>query len=257
MKFKLFDRELVVRTLLAAIIVSVVMAASLNVLAFAVFTNLVGLVSSIELSRMYKQPLVALVPIWLLVYCTAVFGGLELAIALGFLLFVVTSLTADVQSQESRLMLVAKAFAIYIGLSSAALFLLYKALGSAWALLSFWWVLWAFDAVAYLWGRYLGVEKLAPHLSPGKNIEGFVAGYITGLLASGVLAVLLHNPSLLAYGVIVPISGISGDLLESLAKRIVNVKDSSNLIPYHGGIWDRFDSALMASIALLVAMRWL
>jgi len=103
----------------------------------------------------------------------------------------------------------------------------------------FWLAIWIFDSTAYLWGRFLGQEKFAPFISPGKNLEGFVFGYITTVLGCVLLSVWLKEPLFNVFGIVIPLAGISGDLLESWAKRVVGVKDSGKLIPYHGGVWDR------------------
>lgn len=118
--------------------------------------------------------------------------------------------------------------------------------GVAWALLTFF-LVWATDTFAYLVGRVMGKHLLAPQISPKKTIEGSVGGLIfcilTGLLAWRIIGeASLWSYLLLSF--IVSCSGQIGDLFESALKRSVNIKDSGNLIPGHGGILDRFDSLL-------------
>lgn len=109
---------------------------------------------------------------------------------------------------------------------------------------------WASDSMAYFVGRAIGKRRLLPRLSPGKTLEGFVAG----LLAPAILLVGLgpwllpgHSPAFLAVaGLVLAVAAIAGDLFESLLKRSAGVKDSSQLLPGHGGALDRIDSLLAA-----------
>lgn len=121
--------------------------------------------------------------------------------------------------------------------------------GISWAFLTFI-LVWATDTFAYLIGRALGRHLLAPQVSPKKTVEGSVGGLLFCVL-SGLLAwkVIGGAPwgSYLVLSLLVGISAQIGDLFESALKRSVNVKDSGNLIPGHGGILDRFDSILFVT----------
>ena len=106
---------------------------------------------------------------------------------------------------------------------------------------------WANDTGAYLVGSKIGKHKLLPRISPGKTIEGSVGGVLTTLLVAVVLSFVFDNEELrmidwLVLGLIVAIFGSLGDLVESMLKRSVGVKDSGNLLPGHGGMLDRFDA---------------
>ena len=120
-------------------------------------------------------------------------------------------------------------------------------------LFCFFCIIWASDVGAYIFGITLGQKygkKLFPEVSPKKSWIGFWGGFI---LAIGV-AVALHYGGLFTYplhhciimAALMNIAGVYGDLIESQWKRHYAVKDSGSVIPGHGGIWDRFDSALMA-----------
>jgi phosphatidate cytidylyltransferase len=106
-------------------------------------------------------------------------------------------------------------------------------------------IIWAGDAAAYYGGRAFGRHPLAPRVSPKKTIEGAVAGLIGSLIAGIVLGVFYLDESwsgLLGISVVTGGAGQVGDLAESVLKRSAGVKDSSSILPGHGGILDRLDS---------------
>ena len=108
------------------------------------------------------------------------------------------------------------------------------------------------DTAAYSVGRLIGKRKFAPRISPGKTWEGAVGALIAGVAATVSLTIILELPiqiwMALVFGVLLVIAAISGDLTESWLKRLVGAKDSGTLIPGHGGVLDRTDSA-MATLA--------
>ena len=109
------------------------------------------------------------------------------------------------------------------------------------------------DTAAYLVGRLLGRHKLAPSLSPGKTWEGFVAGTLAAI-AVAVLRALrpglpLDPASRSCSALAIALAGAAGDLFESAIKRDLQVKDSGRLLGGHGGMLDRIDSLLFASVA--------
>jgi phosphatidate cytidylyltransferase len=126
---------------------------------------------------------------------------------------------------------------------------------------------WATDVGAYAFGRTLGKKKLIPSVSPGKTVEGAVGGlglaivicllYVRFLLMPyGHLGLTIQGAIL--FGIVVSVAAQTGDLAESLLKREAGVKDSSRIIPGHGGILDRFDSLLFVlPIAFLLLSRLL
>ena len=128
--------------------------------------------------------------------------------------------------------------------------------------------LWINDAGAYICGSLLGKHKLFPRISPGKSWEGSIGGGILVILAAILISHLLSSdtspstlnlpPSTLStlewmgLGLTVVIFGTWGDLVESLFKRTLGIKDSGHILPGHGGMLDRFDSTLMAVPAAVV-----
>jgi phosphatidate cytidylyltransferase len=116
-----------------------------------------------------------------------------------------------------------------------------------------WWLLvvlfgvWGFDIAAFFTGRYLGRHKLAPRISPGKTWEGVAGGFVVTIIITLLVAVQpLGVPWYLAFvlGVLIGVAAVFGDLSESLIKRQTHVKDSGQIMPGHGGMLDRVDSAL-------------
>ncbi len=108
------------------------------------------------------------------------------------------------------------------------------------------------DTAAYLIGRLLGRHKLAPSLSPGKTWEGFVAGTAAAIVVAFFALYeqdFLSIPESIALGAAVALAGAAGDLFESALKRDLQVKDSGQLLGGHGGMLDRIDSLLFASVA--------
>ena len=119
-------------------------------------------------------------------------------------------------------------------------------------LLIFFFMIWSADTGAYLAGRTLGKHKLAPAISPGKTIEGLFGGVIAALIAAALAGVLVLDLSMQSLAlwlfaiVIVTLFSVAGDLFESIYKRRAGVKDSGKLLPGHGGVLDRIDSACAA-----------
>jgi len=121
--------------------------------------------------------------------------------------------------------------------------------------------LWTNDTGAYCSGRLFGRHKLFPRISPGKTWEGSIGGGILVLLVAALIAFLdarngwgsgLTLPVWLGLGLVVVVFGTWGDLVESLLKRTLGIKDSGNIMPGHGGMLDRFDSSLMALPAAVI-----
>lgn len=125
---------------------------------------------------------------------------------------------------------------------------------------------WASDIGAYFVGRAVGGPKLRPSISPGKTVSGAVGGVVATVLVAWLYQRFLLIPvahlafrSVALVGVAVAISvvGQVGDLAESQFKREANVKDSSNLLPGHGGMLDRLDSLFFTVPVMYVLLRWL
>lgn len=127
--------------------------------------------------------------------------------------------------------------------------------------------IWCSDTGAYCCGRMFGKHKLFERISPHKTWEGSIGGGILAVIVSIVLFLLIHQPFMgkmeaagtalemvewIGLALVVVVFGTWGDLVESLLKRQLGVKDSGNILPGHGGILDRFDSSLMAIPAAVI-----
>lgn len=135
-----------------------------------------------------------------------------------------------------------------------------------------WWfmlvmpVTWLADAAAYFIGSRFGKHKIAPRLSPKKSWEGYISGIVAGLL-TGVLFSLLWGlvcPAMtigrgIIVGIVLSVLPILGDLGESMLKRQIGIKDSSNILPGHGGVLDRLDTWIWAAAIgyYLVLFLWI
>ncbi len=119
----------------------------------------------------------------------------------------------------------------------------------------------ATDTGAYAVGKWLGRHPLAPRISPGKTREGAIGGFLAGAVAGAALPLALdleaEAAAIGAIAVLLPIAAQAGDLLESALKRRIGVKDSSGLLPGHGGLLDRMDSQLLAGSLLYWVLQWL
>lgn len=109
--------------------------------------------------------------------------------------------------------------------------------------------IWAGDSAAIFAGKAFGKHKLAPSISPNKTWEGSIANLLAAVGAAAALGYFLKYPmdKMLLLGVSCGVIGQLGDLFESYLKRQAGVKDSGNLLPGHGGVYDRLDSLLMTA----------
>jgi phosphatidate cytidylyltransferase len=120
-------------------------------------------------------------------------------------------------------------------------------------------VAWTADTAAYAAGRLIGGAKLAPAISPQKTWSGLIAGILVPAIAGFIFAKVIDNGSASRLGLLSATLALAcqfGDLLESWVKRRFGAKDSSQLIPGHGGLLDRIDGLMMAAVlAALIALR--
>ena len=143
--------------------------------------------------------------------------------------------------------------ALYVAMPMSLLLVIPMLLGGGewnpWIVLFYVFIIWANDVFAYLFGITLGRHRLFERISPKKSWEGFFGG-LAGAVAMGYVAALVIEANPIAWmglALVAAISGVFGDLVESLMKRSVDVKDSGNIIPGHGGWLDRFDALILSA----------
>ncbi len=117
---------------------------------------------------------------------------------------------------------------------------------------------WACDVTAYLVGTYLGKVKLSPFISPKKTVEGAVSGLIVAVIAAAIFSKLIGMSLIhgIILGAVIGIVGQISDLVESLIKRDAGVKDSSHIVPGHGGVLDRMDSFILTAPIMYYYISW-
>ena len=125
-----------------------------------------------------------------------------------------------------------------------------------WVMIAYIFIIWANDVFAYLVGMSVGRHRLCERLSPKKSWEGFFGG-LAGAVVMGVVAAKVldaHAWASAGLALVAAVSGVLGDLVESMFKRAAGVKDSGKLIPGHGGMLDRFDAMLLSAPFVFVYM---
>jgi phosphatidate cytidylyltransferase len=143
--------------------------------------------------------------------------------------------------------------AIYVGFPCALFLWLRNREEGLETILSLFAIIWASDIFAYFGGKIIGGPRVARGLSPNKTWAGIATGVVAGALAGYACGAMfgaaeMPQPAWLAVGALVAFTGLMGDLFESFLKRRFGVKDASRLIPGHGGVLDRIDSLMSATL---------
>ncbi len=270
--------ELIKRTLSGTVFVGCVVGSILwNPIAFCVLFFLFCILAVDEFHRLVKSPralrifsFIATVVLWGTIQCVAwkneggeQYRSIAFIVGMSYLPIVVIALLDEIWNHSGKPLQSWGNFLIsqfMIALPLATLMLLYFL--SKWLLLALFVLIWINDTGAYCVGsltakRKNGNHKMTPHISPKKSWEGLFGGFAFTMGA----AVLLHHFGwfdeilimrvqwviVLGFAFLVSAFGTMGDLMESLLKRSLGVKDSGAFLPGHGGVLDRFDSVLLAS----------
>lgn len=262
------------RVLVSLAAIPVIIAVSyLGGIYFFLFTALIAVISFYEFSRFVKNKNVYLntgigITFILLLLVNEFFHYLDfyyLILALTFLL----TLFELFRNKGSAILNIGTTLLgiLYIGLFADALLALrefyprieYLYQRGGFLIISILAAIWICDSAAFFGGKSLGKHKLFLRVSPKKSWEGAVFGFIfsilTMLLAKVIILDFLSWTSVIILGLIIGIIGQIGDLVESLFKRDAGVKDSSGIIPGHGGIFDRFDSLLYSAPVILLYLK--
>lgn len=253
------SRELRLRIYSSIVMMAVVLTATVaGGLAFRVFSAAIGLLIFYEWSRMCRlgdNSFRGLAWGWLSVVATAVnlvLGADDLAVPL----LGGAVITALLPAIFGRWNLWQAGGILYAGLSAVSLAgIRSDDLIGLKAMLYVFVTVWATDILAYFVGRAIGGPKLAPRISPGKTWSGALGGTAAGVVAGSALT-LVDFSSVPAWtlmvGLLLSVSSQAGDLFESYVKRRFGAKDSSHLIPGHGGVMDRVDGLVFACFAAFV-----
>ncbi len=267
-------KELFTRVIVAAIaipaLVLVVLKGGVALVAFVSILTALGFWEYLKLTKAHVRPFPELTVLAVLLAGNwAVFYfGLQMMTLAVYVCFAFTSLSAvftrDVGGTASRI--VTSFFGVfYISLFNSFVLLRNlntepsdaRADGAYWILFAFA-VIWICDTAAYFIGAPFGRHKMSPVVSPKKSWEGFVGGLFFGTIAGLVFSLfaLKHLPKweIALVALAVTVIGQLGDFVESIFKRAYGAKDSSHIIPGHGGVLDRFDSLLFALPTLYIAL---
>lgn len=196
-----------------------------------------------------------LLPISLLLISYYYPGDIILYTYLGISLLVSILLAKDVQSTKNNLLLKKQKYIptmLYIisGFVFLTLIPFSKGVFKPEIIVGVFVLIWCNDTFAYIIGKSLGKNKLLERVSPKKTIEGFFGGILGAVIASFIIFNVLDIYTLtvwISLAVIISVCGSIGDLVQSNYKRQAGVKDSGNVMPGHGGLYDRLDSAIYAS----------
>jgi len=236
-------------------------------LGFAVACWLMCLIAIYELTQMYKFSLIQSAAV--LIINTAViiaidhinydFSQIIRIVAVTVWCFIVPMILIFTPKKFPKMMIAGLASVLFIP-AYYSLVVIHGVLGSG-QLVSLMAVAWIADSGAYFVGKAIGRRKLAPRISPGKSIEGAAGGvilviiYLLTLKYFNVAVYLLNYRSAIKFALILTVISVIGDLFESWLKRVAQVKDSGNILPGHGGIFDRIDS-LIAVLSIGFALIW-
>jgi len=214
-----------------------------------------------RLTRMYRPlPLAGFLAVALMLYMAWFHSmlGLTGAIAVGFLLVALLGLAWGPKHGVSVRMAVTMLGILYIGLGFSAIVMLRPLDTDGLLLLTVLFGTWAGDTMAYFTGKYFGATQMAPVLSPKKTWEGFAGGAMSTVLVVVFIGFIYGHLSAggaLFLGAVIAVVAPLGDLFESLVKRDVQIKDSGRGLPGHGGVLDRFDALLWASVASYFVLK--
>jgi len=218
-----------------------------------------------ELKKRTKYGIIFSISLLFILLC----GGVVYIIAM-FIVFCIMSyellkMVSNIEQSNNKMFVYLRGFGlIYIAVCCISFVLIRESQQGL--RISFWMfiTIWSVDVFAYIFGKKFGKVKLAPEISPNKTYEGAILGTIGGLFVSMCLYRLLatHSEhsfsmiSFLIFSLIVIILAQMGDLSESYIKRQCGVKDSGNILPGHGGLFDRFDSFLITTTFIFIIV-WL
>jgi phosphatidate cytidylyltransferase len=241
---------------------------------FFFFTLAIGLISYYEFSDMIKKN-IANANLLFGIFAVTVIIANQYHHIIDFLplLFIITIFLLMIELFRNKGSVVKNLGAtflgiLYIGLFSSALIAIrefypnvnYLYNRGGYLIISMLTAIWICDSAAFFGGTKFGKHKLFPRISPNKSWEGALFGFVfailTMLLTKLIVLDFLSWTNVTVLGIIIGVIGQLGDLMESSVKRDAGVKDSSSIIPGHGGIFDRFDSLLFSAPAVWLYLKY-
>jgi len=268
-------KELFTRILVAIVGIPIVLASIIfGRFYFVAFVTLVALIGLYELFQMVKRQgitphqflgYIGLASITILIFyqktdlilVTLLFVAL---ISLGLEMFRLGEKPIlNVAATLFGLIYIGLAFGSLIGVRESQIFSGYNAVGHL--VIALFIGVWICDTIAYFFGTRFGKHRLYEQVSPKKSVEGAVAGFIGVLLFYFIVLQSKYLPEMsvqmaIILALVVGIFGQIGDLVESWLKRTIQIKDSSAIIPGHGGVLDRFDSMLFVAPLTYIAIQF-
>jgi phosphatidate cytidylyltransferase len=201
-------------------------------------------------------------PLSILVFAAAAYGRLIDVVASLFLVFLIVTgvdiLRNRLQGSFGRIS-TSVFFMIYTAVFLASIYRIRQMDNGAYLIFSLMGLIWLTDTAAYFAGRFLGKHRGIFQASPNKSMEGFIGGIIMSFVAAFIFAHFggFSLVQTLSLAISVAFFGQMGDLFESMIKRDAGVKDSSALLPGHGGVLDRFDSLTFAAPTFYILLVFL
>jgi phosphatidate cytidylyltransferase len=210
-------------------------------------------------AKLEAKPNFLIIPLGLLFYFSNILASNQITMAVlvasVILMMSIDLFSHQLQGAVKRISFSLFAF-IYLALCLALTYKVTLLGNGRYLLLGLMVTIWVTDSAAYFLGMSVGKHRNIFAASPKKSIEGFISGFVAAFIAAYLLGILFGytNVQKIAMAVAAGIFGQFGDLFESILKRDAGVKDSSNLLPGHGGILDRFDSLLIAAPVLYLLL---
>ncbi len=252
------------RTVTAFILIPLVvwLVLFLNIKYFAIFILFINLLAYMEWLNMDNRPFNGIKALYFAIntpYIFLLLFNYNMAFYMLISAFIINLVINFAQIDKNRMLLNYYYFSgiLYSSLYAFMYFIIKSQNGRA-ILMAMLVSIWAGDSFAYIMGKQFGKHKLSQHISPKKTIEGAIFGVVFGVIFGLIAGYILKIPIQAAciIGFIANIAGIVGDLSESVIKRTFNKKDSSNLIPGHGGILDRLDSVAFSGFFVYILILW-
>jgi phosphatidate cytidylyltransferase len=262
-------KSILLRTLTGAVYVAIILLSVLiHPIGLKILTLLMNLIALIELNRMGHKFGLQLSAAWIPINMALTFSVLALIHVglfnhlgiISFLIYIVALLTIALY-QKSDNPFIGAAFTSFAGLFITLPLVLLnliheisirEAIPYTLAIFIF---IWTNDTFAYLFGIAFGRHRLFERISPKKSWEGFLGGLIMTVVAALIVDRFFPaagTANWIIFSLLTAIASVFGDFNESLLKRLANIKDSGNIMPGHGGILDRIDSLLLASLVIYI-----